>query len=695
MSDFNHKHEKVLAGLVFLQDAASRSSQLTNGMVNILTSFDERLARLEKTILPVYNETKNLQQKQENIDKTLASLDHVISYYSVSKEVEPVIKESPSNQGLEIFLQSLGRLQEAMHFFEKNNPQSVELENVMSLFETGKDNIISEFKENLAKHSQTIPAIAVLEALANDEEEININHFSADVKDNLMQIADWLVTHNEDDFMNVYARFRANTVQKTLLGLRDHLRSSSTGAMGYQGVSPVAPMSGTSTLMAKSGLKASYDTPSRKTSKKIQQMLERKANQMLLRASQTLESSTGLALGSRRSAADIIKEDVVEEHEIESFLTEFTALLRLLQSELRLMLGIVPLPHQKAVLSIILRDALEMICHDAESLSGRARRSVSRQEFGPVLLLFPALRHLVCFKGDCDKLLEGCDSSVRTRFYAMVNNLHTTCGKALEDFAESVRSESAAPLPRDGTVYEMTSNVVLFLGQLTDLSDTVGPLLAQDQSYSNALVHTQPWPKPQRNKALLGLYIKKVLVQLNLTLVTKSDAYNDSSLRYIFRLNNSHYLLSALKRSGLLDLLKVVEPECESIYREMINEQKRLYSQSWNKVLAPIWNSEDVPASVLLSGRLREKDKALIKEKFSTLNKEFEELSREQRGYSVPDVELRESLKRDNKEYILPKYQAFFDKYSNAQFSKHSEKYIKYSPAQISSVIDTFFDVAA
>ena len=47
-----------------------------------------------------------------------------------------------------------------------------------------------------------------------------------------------------------------------------------------------------------------YDTPSRKTSKKIQLMLERKANQMLLKASQTLENSTGLALGSsRRSAA--------------------------------------------------------------------------------------------------------------------------------------------------------------------------------------------------------------------------------------------------------------------------------------------------------------------------------------------------------------------------------------------------------
>lgn len=86
-----------------------------------------------------------------------------------------------------------------------------------------------------------------------------------------MQIADWLVTHNEDDFMNVnynhqskihtinqpchlfilqvYARFRANSVQKTLLGLRDHLRNSSTGATSHQGVSPVAPMSGTATLL--------------------------------------------------------------------------------------------------------------------------------------------------------------------------------------------------------------------------------------------------------------------------------------------------------------------------------------------------------------------------------------------------------------------------------------------------------------
>ncbi len=73
----------------------------------------------------------------------------------------------------------------------------------------------------------------------------------------------------------------------------------------------------------------------------------------------------------------------------------------------------------------------------------------------------------------------------------------------------------------------------------------------------------------------------------------------------------------------------------------------------------------------------------------------MEEISSVQKRYSIPDVELRESLKRDNKEYILPKYNSFYDKYSNVPFTKSPEKYIKFTPAQVSGLIDSFFDVAA
>lgn len=74
---------------------------------------------------------------------------------------------------------------------------------------------------------------------------------------------------------------------------------------------------------------------------------------------------------------------------------------------------------------------------------------------------------------------------------------------------------------------------------------------------------------------------EKVLVQLNLTLVGKSDLYSDIYLRAVFRLNNNHYVLKALQRAGLLDLVQLSEPDCEESYHDMIREHKRMYSQRW------------------------------------------------------------------------------------------------------------------
>ena len=174
------------------------------------------------------------------------------------------------------------------------------------------------------------------------------------------------------------------------------------------------------------------------------------------------------------------------------------------------------------------------------------------------------------------------------------------------------------------------------------------------------------------------------------------------------------YILRALGRSGLLDVVSLSAPELEESYDEMITEQKRLYSQvdgillsqfwrgimftfqSWERVLNFIWAADDLPTAILMApGKLQDKYCKIIKEKFIGFNREIEDIASTQKKYSIPDVELRESLKRDNKEYILPKYNSFYDKYVNVQFSKNTDKYIKYTPAQVSGLIDSFFDVAA
>uniref|UniRef100_A0A667Z3X0 Exocyst complex component 7 n=1 Tax=Myripristis murdjan TaxID=586833 RepID=A0A667Z3X0_9TELE len=74
--------------LSFIRENLEKSDQLTKGMVSILSSFESRLMQLENSIIPVHKQTENLQRLQENVDKTLSCMDHVISYYHVELEVQ-------------------------------------------------------------------------------------------------------------------------------------------------------------------------------------------------------------------------------------------------------------------------------------------------------------------------------------------------------------------------------------------------------------------------------------------------------------------------------------------------------------------------------------------------------------------------------------------------------------------------------
>lgn len=69
-----------------------------------------------------------------DIEKTILELDHVVGFYNVSTEVDRIIKEGPTSaQGLDHFLNALDRLKQAQSYFEKHNPQSIELENVVCI----------------------------------------------------------------------------------------------------------------------------------------------------------------------------------------------------------------------------------------------------------------------------------------------------------------------------------------------------------------------------------------------------------------------------------------------------------------------------------------------------------------------------------------------------------------------------------
>eukprot|EP01018_Ginkgo_biloba_P022508 Gb_28799 [translate_table: standard] len=82
-----------------------------------------------------------------------------------------------------------------------------------------------------------------------------------------------------------------------------------------------------------------------------------------------------------------------------------------------------------------------------------------------------------------------------------------------------------------------------------------------------------------------------------------------------------------------------------------------------------------------------------IVSRFKNFNQCFEELYQRQIKWTVPDVELRESLRLAVAEVLLPAYRSFLKRFSAPiQSGKNPQKYIKYLPEDLEQKLSEFFE---
>uniref|UniRef100_A0AAQ4QP10 Exocyst complex component 7 n=1 Tax=Gasterosteus aculeatus aculeatus TaxID=481459 RepID=A0AAQ4QP10_GASAC len=188
--------------LSFIRENLEKSDQQTKGMVSILSSFESRLMQLENSIIPVHKQTENLQCLQENVDKTLSCMDHVISYYHVAKDTDRIIREGPTGR-LDEYLACIAKIQKAVEYFQDNNPDSPELNTVKARFEKGKELLEAEFRSLLTRYSKPVPPILILDAISVDEElevqeDVVLEHLPEAVLQDIICIAGWLVEYGRN-----------------------------------------------------------------------------------------------------------------------------------------------------------------------------------------------------------------------------------------------------------------------------------------------------------------------------------------------------------------------------------------------------------------------------------------------------------------------------------------------------------------
>ncbi|NWT43237.1 EXOC7 protein, partial [Chroicocephalus maculipennis] len=673
--------------LSFIKESLEKSDQLTKNMVSILSSFESRLMKLENSIIPVHKQTENLQRLQENVEKTLSCLDHVISYYHVAKDTEKIIKEGPTGR-LEEYLNCMDKIQKAVEYFQDNNPDSPELNRVKSLFERGKESLESEFRSLMTRHTKPVPPILILDLISGDDEmetqeEMSLEHLPESVLHDIIRISGWLVENGRNqDFMTVYFQIRSVQLDRSIKGLKDHFRknSSSTGV-------PYSPA-----IQNKR-----KDTPTKKPVKRPGTI--RKAQNLLKQYSQH-------GLDGKKGASNLIPmegRDDVFDIEIDAYIHCVSAFVKLAQSEYQLLTEIVPEHHQKKTFDSLIQESLDNLIMEGDNIVSAARKAIIRHDYSAVLTIFPILKHLKQMKPEFDQVLQGTAAGTKNKLPGLITSMETTGAKALEEFADNIKNDPDKEynMPKDGTVHELTSNAILFLQQLLDFQETAGAMLA-----SQVLGDTYNIPLDPRetsssassyssefSRRLLSTYICKVLGNLQLNLLSKSKVYEDPALSAIFLHNNYNYILKSLEKSELIQLVAVTQKTAERSYRELIEQQIQTYQRSWLKVTDYILE-RNLP--VFQPGvKLKDKERQMIKERFKGFNDGLEELCKIQKAWAIPDMEQRDKIRRAQKTIVKETYGAFLNRYSNVPFTKNPEKYIKYQVDQVGEMIEKLFDTSA
>ncbi|XP_030362010.1 exocyst complex component 7 isoform X9 [Strigops habroptila] len=670
--EYKLKQEELT--LSFIKDSLEKSDQLTKNMVAILSSFESRLMKLENSIIPVYKQTENLQRLQENVEKTLSCLDHVISYYHVAKDTEKIIKEGPTGR-LEEYLNCMDKIQKAVEYFQDNNPDSPELNRVKSLFERGKESLESEFRSLMTRHTKPVPPILILDLISGDDdmepqEEMFLEHLPEGVLHDIIRISGWLVENGRNqDFMTVYFQIRSVQLDRSVKGLKDHFRKNSSSA----GV-PYSPA-----IQNKR-----KDTPTKKPVKRPGTI--RKAQNLLKQYSQH-------GLDGKKGASNLIPmegRDDVFDIEIDAYIHCVSAFVKLAQSEYQLLTDIVPEHHQKKTFDSLIQESLDNLIMEGDNIVSAARKAIIRHDYSAVLTIFPILKHLKQMKPEFDQVLQGTAAGTKNKLPGLITSMETTGAKALEEFADNIKNDPDKEynMPKDGTVHELTSNAILFLQQLLDFQETAGAMLASQETSSSASSYSSEF-----SRRLLSTYICKVLGNLQLNLLSKSKVYEDPALSAIFLHNNYNYILKSLEKSELIQLVAVTQKTAERSYRELIEQQIQTYQRSWLKVTDYILE-RNLP--VFQPGvKLKDKERQMIKERFKGFNDGLEELCKIQKAWAIPDMEQRDKIRRAQKTIVKETYGAFLNRYGNVPFTKNPEKYIKYQVDQVGEMIEKLFDTSA
>lgn len=246
------------------------------------------------------------------------------------------------------------------------------------------------------------------------------------------------------------------------------------------------------------------------------------------------------------------------------------------------------------------------------------------------------------------------------------------------DLKNSIRNDTIKTTVSGGAVHPLTRYVMNYLKSAVDeYQNTLEDIFQQYLKLENE-------PSSDVNNSSLSIQLLSVIDLLEANLETKSALYKDLSLRSIFLMNNFRYILQMVKGTNEMKQL-IGDNWCRRKSSDVRNYHKSYQRETWTKLLQ--WLTQE---GVQVNGK---PSRPILKERFKNFNAMFDEIHKTQSAWVVSDEQLLSEIRVSINAVVSPAYRSFVGRYK-PQFegAKSIDKYIKYQPEDLESLIETLFE---
>ncbi|XP_020272298.1 exocyst complex component EXO70A1-like isoform X1 [Asparagus officinalis] len=621
-----------------LRESLHKSQTITDNTVTILGSFDHRLSALEAAMRPTQVRTHAIRRAHENIDKTLKSAEVILGQFDLTRQAESKILKGP-HEDLESYLEAIDQLRANVRFFNSNK----------SL----------KSSDGLLNHANNLLAKAVLKL----EEEFKqlLSSYSKPVEPD--HLFDCLPNSLRPSPENEGGKSPSNTNQSD-----DQIKSLETAVYKPP------------TLIPPRVLPLLHDL--------AEQMVQAGKQQQCLNIySETRASALELSL--RKLGVEKLSKDDVQKMQWEVLEAKIGNWIHFMRIAVKLLFaaerkicdqifeGISNALKDRCFAEVTTNSVL-MLLSFGEAIAKSKR---SPEKLFVLLDMYEIMREL---QPEIEAIFEGkACADMRGASLSLTRRLAQTAQETFGDFEEAVEKDATKTSVQDGTVHPLTSYVINYVKFLFDYQSTLKQLFQEFETEENS-------------NSQLAIVTMRIMQALQSNLDGKSKQYRDPALTHLFLMNNIHYMVRSVRRSEAKDLLG---DDWVQRHRRVVQQNANQYKRvAWAKILQSLsaqgLTSSGGGSAVGGDGSSSSGvSRSAIKERFKSFNVQFEELHQRQTQWTVPDPELRESLRLAVAEVLLPAYRSFIKRFGPlVEGGKNPQKYIKYTAEDLDRMLGEFFE---